>query len=34
VDLTPKSGNSVTAIPKTKPRKPKAPDTDLEPEAT
>ena len=34
VDLTPKSGNSVTAIPKTQPRKPKAPDTDLEPEAT
>ncbi|MDB4052575.1 ATP-dependent zinc metalloprotease FtsH [Octadecabacter sp.] len=34
VDLTPKSGNSVTAIPKTKPRKPKAPDTDLEPETT
>ena len=34
VDLTPKSGDSVTAIPKTKPRKPKAPDTDLEPEAT
>ena len=33
-DITPKSGNSVTAIPKTKPRKPKAPDTDLEPEAT
>ena len=32
--ITPSSGNSVTAIPKTKPRKPKAPDTDLEPEAT
>ncbi|KAG1713646.1 ATP-dependent zinc metalloprotease FtsH [Nymphon striatum] len=33
-DITPRSGNSVTAIPKTKPRKPKAPDGDLEPEAT
>ncbi|WP_375280293.1 ATP-dependent zinc metalloprotease FtsH [Pseudooctadecabacter sp.] len=31
-DVPPASGNSVTAIPKTKPRKPKAPD--MEPEAT
>lgn len=34
MDIPPTSGNSVTAIPKTKPRKPKAPDTDLEPETT
>ena len=32
MDIPPASGNSVTAIPKTKPRKPKAPD--LEPETT
>jgi len=32
MDIPPSSGNSVTAIPKTKPRKPKAPD--LEPEPT
>jgi len=31
-DIPPTSGNSVTAIPKTKPRKPKSPD--MEPEAT
>jgi cell division protease FtsH len=31
-DITPSSGDSVTAVPKTKPRKPKAPD--MEPEAT
>ncbi|MDA9207470.1 ATP-dependent zinc metalloprotease FtsH [Octadecabacter sp.] len=31
-DVPPASGNSVTAVPKTKPRKPKAPD--MEPEAT
>ena len=34
LDTPPSSGNSVTAIPKTKPRKPKAPDPDMEPEAT
>jgi len=33
-DVPPASGTSVTAVPKTKPRKPKAPDPDLEPEAT
>ncbi|MCF2906385.1 ATP-dependent zinc metalloprotease FtsH [Octadecabacter sp. CECT 8868] len=33
-DVPPASGNSVTAVPKTKPRKPKSPDPDLEPEAT
>ena len=34
MDIPPTSGTSVTAIPKTKPRKPKAPDPDLEPEVT
>ncbi|MEL6958614.1 MAG: ATP-dependent zinc metalloprotease FtsH [Pseudomonadota bacterium] len=35
LDTPPSSGNSVTAIPKTRPSKPKAdPDPDLEPEAT
>ncbi|MBU2991983.1 ATP-dependent zinc metalloprotease FtsH [Octadecabacter sp. 1_MG-2023] len=33
-DVPPTSGSSVTAVPKTKPRKPKSPDPDLEPEAT
>ena len=33
-DVPPASGTSVTAVPKTKPRKPKSPDPDLEPEAT
>ena len=31
-DTPPESGSSVTAIPKTKPKKPKAPDSGLEPE--
>jgi len=31
-DTPPESGSSVTSIPKTKPKKPKAPDTGLEPE--
>ncbi len=31
-DAPPSSGSSITAIPKTKPKKPKAPDGDLEPE--
>ena len=33
-DVPPSSGSSVTAVPKTKPRKPKSPDPDMEPEAT
>ena len=33
-DTPPESGSSVTAIPKTKPKKPKAPDAGLEPEPT
>ncbi len=33
-DTPPESGSSVTSIPKTKPKKPKAPDTGLEPEPT
>jgi cell division protease FtsH len=34
IDTPPPSGTSVTAVPKTKPRKPKTPDPDLEPETT
>jgi len=33
-DTPPESGSSVTSIPKTKPKKPKAPDAGLEPEPT
>ncbi len=33
-DTPPSDGNSVTAIPKTKPRKPKEPDAGMEPEPT
>ena len=33
-DTPPESGSSITAIPKTKPKKPKAPDAGLEPEPT
>ena len=31
-DIPPSDGNSVTAIPKTKPKKPKSPDSGMEPE--